>query len=165
MLILVLVVIFVALAFDFLNGFHDAANSIATVVSTRVLTPRKAVAWAAFFNFVAAFVFNVHIAKTMGNGLIDLKVVNEYVILCGLVGAIAWNLLTWWFGIPSSSSHALRISNRQKLRLTRNIRSTSLSSATATSLLTLPRSVPPNLRGRRTTRCSFTAVSVSEKRI
>ncbi len=107
MLTLVVLVIVVALAFDFLNGFHDAANSIATIVSTRVLTPRRAVAWAAFFNFVAAFVFNVHIAKTMGNGLINLLVVNEYVILCGLLGAIFWNLLTWYYGLPSSSSHAL----------------------------------------------------------
>lgn len=107
MLILVIGIILVALVFDFLNGFHDAANSIATVVSTRVLTPRQAVAWAAFFNLVAAIVFGVHIAKTMGMGLIDLAVVNEYVILAGLLGAITWNLITWYYGIPSSSSHAL----------------------------------------------------------
>lgn len=104
---LVIVIIFVALAFDYLNGFHDAANSIATVVSTRVLTPRIAVLWAAFFNFVAAFMFDVHIAKTIGKGLIDLQAVNEYVIMCGLLGAIAWNIITWYFGLPTSSSHAL----------------------------------------------------------
>jgi inorganic phosphate transporter, PiT family len=107
MLTLVVAVIFLALIFDFLNGFHDAANSIATIVSTRVLTPRKAVVWAAFFNLVAALVFDVHIAKTVGKGLIDITTVNEYVIMAGLIGAIAWNLVTWYFGIPSSSSHAL----------------------------------------------------------
>lgn len=107
MLMLVIFIIFVALVFDFLNGFHDSANSIATIVSTRVLTPRMAVLWAAFFNLVAALLFDVHIAKTMGQGLVDLTVVNEYVILGGLVGAIAWNLITWYYGIPSSSSHAL----------------------------------------------------------
>jgi len=107
MLTLVVFIILVALVFDFFNGFHDAANSIATVVSTRVLTPRKAVVWAAFFNLVAAFVFDVHIAKTIGRGLIDLQAVNEYVILAGLIGAISWNLITWYYGIPSSSSHAL----------------------------------------------------------
>ncbi|HEY6953327.1 MAG TPA: inorganic phosphate transporter [Bacteroidota bacterium] len=100
-------IILVALVFDFLNGFHDAANSIATVVSTRVLTPRKAVIWAAFFNLVGAFAFDVHIAKTVGEGLIELKAVNEYVILAGLIGAVMWNLITWFFGIPTSSSHAL----------------------------------------------------------
>ena len=107
MLPLVITIIFLALVFDFLNGFHDAANSIATIVSTRVLTPRKAVIWAAFFNLVAALVFDVHIAKTIGKGLIDILVVNEYVIMSGLVGAISWNLLTWYYGLPSSSSHAL----------------------------------------------------------
>jgi inorganic phosphate transporter, PiT family len=107
MITLVLVIIFFALIFDFLNGFHDAANSIATIVSTRVLTPRQAVLWAAFFNLVAAFAFDVHIAKTIGKGLVDLASVNQYVILAGLVGAIAWNIITWYFGIPSSSSHAL----------------------------------------------------------
>src|SRR5262245_44695632 len=100
-------IIFVALVFDFLNGFHDAANSIATVVSTRVLTPQVAVLWAAFFNFVAAFVLGTHVAKTLGKGMIDLSVVNPEVILAGLVGAIAWNLITWYYGIPVSSSHAL----------------------------------------------------------
>ncbi len=107
MLSLVISIIFVALIFDFLNGFHDAANSIATIVSTRVLTPRSAVIWAAFFNLVAAVVFGVNIANTMGKGLIELEVVNEYVILGGLLGAIAWNLITWFYGLPSSSSHAL----------------------------------------------------------
>ncbi len=107
MLVLVITIILVALVFDFLNGFHDAANSIATVVSTRVLTPRSAVIWAAFFNLVAAIVFDVHIANTMGKGLIELSVVNEFVILGGLLGAIAWNLITWYYGLPSSSSHAL----------------------------------------------------------
>jgi inorganic phosphate transporter, PiT family len=107
MTILVAAIILVALAFDFLNGFHDSANSIATIVSTRVLTPRIAVVWAAVFNLAAAFLFDVHIAKTIGKGLIELAAVNEYVILSALVGAIAWNLITWWFGIPSSSSHAL----------------------------------------------------------
>jgi inorganic phosphate transporter, PiT family len=107
MLALVISIIFLALIFDFLNGFHDAANSIATIVSTRVLTPRKAVIWAAFFNLIACLVFETHIAKTMGKGLIELGAVNEYVIMGGLLGAIAWNLITWYYGIPSSSSHAL----------------------------------------------------------
>ncbi|MFL6199101.1 MAG: inorganic phosphate transporter [Thermoanaerobaculia bacterium] len=104
---LVVFIILVALAFDFLNGVHDAANSIATVVSTRVLSPQKAVAWAAFFNFVAAFVLGTHVAKTIGNGMIDLAVVTQEVILAGLIGAIAWNLITWYYGLPVSSSHAL----------------------------------------------------------
>jgi PiT family inorganic phosphate transporter len=107
MVTIVLCVIGLALVFDFLNGFHDAANSIATVVSTRVLTPRKAVVWAAFFNLVAALVFDVHIARTIGEGLVDIEEVTVYVIMAGLLGAIAWNLITWYFGIPSSSSHAL----------------------------------------------------------
>ena len=107
MLTLVITIILIALLFDFLNGFHDAANSIATIVSTRVLTPRKAVVWAAFFNLVAAVLFDVHIAKTIGKGLIDIQVINEYVIMYGLIGAIAWNLITWYYGLPSSSSHAL----------------------------------------------------------
>jgi len=100
-------IILVALVFDFLNGFHDAANSIATVVSTRVLTPQVAVLWAAFFNFVAAFVLGTHVAKTLGKGMIDLSIVTPEVILAGLLGAIAWNLITWYYGIPVSSSHAL----------------------------------------------------------
>jgi PiT family inorganic phosphate transporter len=102
-----ILLILVALAFDFLNGFHDAANSIATVVSTRVLSPRVAVIWAAFFNFVAAFTFGTAVANTIGKGMIDLKHVNLYVILAGLIGAIVWNLLTWLLGLPVSSSHAL----------------------------------------------------------
>ena len=103
----VLVIIGVALVFDFINGMHDSANSIATVVSTRVLSPLQAVVWAAFFNFAAAFTFGTAVAKTMGAGLIDVNVVNTEVVLGGLIGAIAWNLITWYFGIPSSSSHAL----------------------------------------------------------
>jgi len=103
----VLVIIAVALGFDFINGMHDSANSIATVVSTRVLTPLMAVFWAAFFNFIAAFTFGTAVAKTIGSGLIDVKVVNSDIVLGGLIGAIAWNVLTWYFGIPSSSSHAL----------------------------------------------------------
>jgi PiT family inorganic phosphate transporter len=100
-------IILAALTFDFLNGFHDAANSIATVVSTRVLSPRVAVAWAAFFNFVAAFVLGTHVAKTIGGGMIDLSIVTHEVVLSGLAGAIAWNLITWYYGLPVSSSHAL----------------------------------------------------------
>ena len=100
-------IILFALAFDFLNGFHDAANSIATVVSTRVLSPRIAVIWAAFFNFIAAFTFGTAVAKTIGKGMVDLRYVNLYVILAGLLGAIFWNVLTWYFGLPVSSSHAL----------------------------------------------------------
>ena len=107
MVTLVLVIILLALLFDFLNGFHDAANSIATIVSTRVLTPRQAVVWAAFFNLVAAVLFDVHIAKTIGKGLIEIGSVNELVIMGGLIGAIVWNVVTWYYGIPSSSSHAL----------------------------------------------------------
>jgi PiT family inorganic phosphate transporter len=99
--------ILTALVFDFLNGFHDAANSIATVVSTRVLSPGQAVVWAAFFNFVAAFTFGVGVAKTVGSGMIDPKMVDTRVIFAGLLGAIAWNLITWYFGLPTSSSHAL----------------------------------------------------------
>jgi PiT family inorganic phosphate transporter len=103
----VLAIVVVALAFDFINGFHDAANSIATVVSTRVLSPRFAVAWAAFFNFIAAFVFTTAVAKTISKGVVDPNVVDSAVILGALVGAIAWNLITWYGSIPSSSSHAL----------------------------------------------------------
>jgi inorganic phosphate transporter, PiT family len=106
-MIYVLVIIAVALGFDFINGMHDSANSIATVVSTRVLTPLMAVFWAAFFNFIAAFTFGTAVAKTIGSGLIDVRVVNSDIVLGGLIGAIAWNVLTWYFGIPSSSSHAL----------------------------------------------------------
>jgi PiT family inorganic phosphate transporter len=100
-------IILMALVFDFLNGFHDAANSIATVVSTRVMSPKAAVLWAAFFNFIALFVFGLGVAKTLGKGMIDLNVVTTEVVLGGLVGAIFWNLLTWYYGIPVSSSHAL----------------------------------------------------------
>jgi len=106
-LILVLTVVVVALCFDFINGFHDSANSVATVVSTRVLTPYQAVLWAAFFNFVSAFSFGTGVAKTVGAGLVDLRVVTVQVILCGLIGAVVWDLITWWFGLPTSSSHAL----------------------------------------------------------
>jgi PiT family inorganic phosphate transporter len=103
----ILAIVLVALIFDFINGFHDAANSIATVVSTRVLSPFAAVGWAAFWNFVAAFVFGTAIAKTIGKGMIDLSVVDPTVILGGLLGAIIWDLMTWWWGLPTSSSHAL----------------------------------------------------------
>jgi PiT family inorganic phosphate transporter len=103
----VLVIVAVAFLFDFINGFHDSANSIATVVSTRVLSPAVAVFWAAFFNFVAAFVVGTAVAKTIGKGLIDISVVDPNVILGGLLGAIAWDLITWYLGLPSSSSHAL----------------------------------------------------------
>lgn len=96
-----------ALAFDFMNGFHDAANSIATVVSTGVLKPQQAVLFAAFFNFVAIFVFQLKVAATVGKGIVDPGIVDHYVVFGALVGAIAWNVITWWYGIPSSSSHAL----------------------------------------------------------
>ena len=100
-------IIFTALVFDYLNGFHDAANSIATIVSTRVLSPGKAVLWAAFFNFAAAFGFGVGVAKTIGSGMVDLNSVDNTVIWAGLFGAIVWNIFTWYFGLPTSSSHAL----------------------------------------------------------
>jgi PiT family inorganic phosphate transporter len=106
-LVWVVLIITVALVFDYINGFHDAANSVATIVATRVLTPFQAVLWAAFFNFVAAFSFGVGVAKTVGTGMVDLRSVSEEVILCGLIGAIVWNLITWWLGLPTSSSHAL----------------------------------------------------------
>src|SRR6185436_5192573 len=105
--LLVAGLIFTALVFDFLNGFHDAANSIATVVSTRVLSLGQAVLWAAFFNFVAAFGFGVGVAKTIGSGMIDINAVDSKVIFAGLLGAILWNIITWLFGLPVSSSHAL----------------------------------------------------------
>src|SRR5229473_779772 len=104
---IVVALILVALIFDYINGFHDAANSIATVVSTRVLTPGKAVIWAAFFNFAAAFVFGTVIAKTVGSGMVRLESVDRTVIFAGLMGAIIWNIITWYFGLPTSSSHAL----------------------------------------------------------
>src|SRR5512135_608307 len=102
-----IVIIIVALAFDFVNGFHDAANSIATVVSTRVLTPIQGVVWAAVFNFIAAFTFGTAVAQTIGNGLIDVNRVDNLVIFSGLVGAVTWDLITWRLGLPTSSSHAL----------------------------------------------------------
>src|SRR5689334_23909682 len=100
-------IILTALIFDYINGFHDAANSIATVVSTRVLSPGKAVIWAAFFNFVAAFGFGTAVATTIGAGMVDVKLVTFAVVFAGLVGAIAWDVITWYFGLPTSSSHAL----------------------------------------------------------
>jgi PiT family inorganic phosphate transporter len=106
-LLAVVALIFTALVFDYINGFHDAANSIATVVSTRVLSPAQAVAWAAFFNFAAAFSFGTAVAKTVGAGMIEPEFVTYAVILGGLAGAIIWNLITWYFGLPTSSSHAL----------------------------------------------------------
>jgi inorganic phosphate transporter, PiT family len=107
MFAIVAALILVALFFDYINGFHDAANSIATVVSTRVLSPGKAVVWAAFFNFVAAFTFGTAVARTVGAGMIDVNVVTFAVIFGGLIGAIVWDLITWYFGLPTSSSHAL----------------------------------------------------------
>src|SRR5260370_14212212 len=106
-LILVILTASIALIFDFFNGFHDAANSIATVVSTRVLSPKLAVIWAAFFNFAAAFFLGTAVAKTIGKRMIDLQHVTQYLGIAGLVGAILWEILTWWWGLPTSSSHAL----------------------------------------------------------
>ncbi|HEX3698842.1 MAG TPA: inorganic phosphate transporter [Polyangia bacterium] len=103
----VVAIVLVALVFDYINGFHDAANSIATIVSTRVLTPRWAVAWAAFFNFIAFVIFPLHVAHTIGKGIIDPRIIDDSVLLAALSGAIIWNLITWWYGLPSSSSHAL----------------------------------------------------------
>lgn len=104
---LVIVTIALALIFDFINGFHDAANSIATVVSTRVLKPQWAVAWAAFFNFIAFALFDVHVAKTIGKGVINPAIVDPMLIFAALLGAVLWNIITWYYGLPSSSSHAL----------------------------------------------------------
>jgi PiT family inorganic phosphate transporter len=104
---IVCALIALALLFDYINGFHDAANSIATVVSTRVLTPGKAVVWAAFFNFIAAFTFGTAVARTVGAGMIDVNVVTFAVIFAALIGAIVWDLITWYYGLPTSSSHAL----------------------------------------------------------
>lgn len=106
-LLLLVGTILLALCFDFFNGFHDAANSIATVVSTRVLSPKLAVIWAATFNFIAAFIFGIAVAKTIGSGMINVNRITQYVVLSGLVGAIIWDILTWWWGLPTSSSHAL----------------------------------------------------------
>jgi inorganic phosphate transporter, PiT family len=101
------IIILVALAFDFTNGMHDAANSISTIVSTRVLTPKQAIVWASFFNFIAFLIFGTAVAATIGKGMIDINSVTPTVILAGLLGAISWNMITWYFGLPSSSSHAL----------------------------------------------------------
>jgi PiT family inorganic phosphate transporter len=106
-LYLIVPIIAIALIFDFTNGMHDAANSISTIVTTRVLTPRVAVIWAAFFNFIAFLIFGTGVAATIGKGMVDITIVTPIVILAGLIGAIAWNLITWYFGLPSSSSHAL----------------------------------------------------------
>lgn len=103
----ILFLIFLALAFDFINGFHDSANSIATVVSTRVLSPRYAVMWAAFFNFIAFLFFGLHVAGTIGKGIVDISVMDSDIIFATLMGACAWDLITWYFGLPTSSSHAL----------------------------------------------------------
>src|SRR3984957_12727180 len=97
-------IIAIALVFDYISGFHDTANSIATIVATRVLTPLQAVAWAAFFNFAAAFFFGTAVAKTVGKGFVDLNLVTPQVTLCGIAGANIWDLMTWWFGLPTSSS-------------------------------------------------------------
>ncbi|HWP23192.1 MAG TPA: inorganic phosphate transporter [Candidatus Binatia bacterium] len=105
--LLTIFIVALALVFDYVNGFHDAANSIATVVSTRVLTPLQGVTWAAFWNFIAAFTFGTAVAKTIGSGLLNVQQVDSYVILAGLLGAIAWDLITWYVGLPTSSSHAL----------------------------------------------------------
>ena len=107
MVLYVIAIVIVAFTFDFINGFHDSANSIATIVGTRVLTPFKAVLWAALFNFLAAFTTGTAVAKAVGSGFIDVKLLDANLIFAALLGAIAWNLITWWFGIPSSSSHAL----------------------------------------------------------
>src|ERR1051325_5327770 len=104
---LAVLIIAIALVFDYINGFHDAANSIATIVATRVLTPFQAVVWAAFFNFAAAFLFGTAVARTVGRGFVDMDLVTPYVIMAGLFGAIIWDLITWWLGLPTSSSHAL----------------------------------------------------------
>ncbi len=106
-MIVIIALIALALFFDFLNGFHDAANSIATVVATRVLAPRFAVLWAAFFNFIAFLIFGLHVARTLGKGIVDIAQIDTYVIFGALMGACVWNLITWYFGLPSSSSHAL----------------------------------------------------------
>lgn len=106
-LVLLIITVLFALTFDFLNGFHDAANSIATVVSTRVLSPKLAVVWAAFFNFVAAFLLGTAVAKTIGAGMLRVNEISQAVVITGLIGAIVWDLLTWWWGLPTSSSHAL----------------------------------------------------------
>ncbi len=107
MTLTIIFLIFLALVFDFINGFHDSANSIATVVSTRVLSPRYAVIWAAFFNFIAFLFFGLHVANTIGKGIIDINIVDKSIIFGALIGACGWNILTWYLGLPTSSSHAL----------------------------------------------------------
>jgi inorganic phosphate transporter, PiT family len=106
-IVYIIFIVLVALAFDYTNGMHDAANSISTIVSTRVLTPKQAIIWASFFNFIAFLIFGTAVAKTIGSGMIEPSAVTPTVVLAGLLGAIAWNLITWYFGLPSSSSHAL----------------------------------------------------------
>jgi inorganic phosphate transporter, PiT family len=107
MTIAVILLILLALSFDFLNGFHDAANSVATIVSTHVLSPKYAVIWAAFFNFIAFLVFGLHVAGTIGKGIVDINIIDASIIFAALIGACSWNLITWYFGLPTSSSHAL----------------------------------------------------------
>ncbi len=107
MTVAIILLILLALSFDFLNGFHDAANSVATIVSTRVLSPRLAVIWAAFFNFVAFLIFGLHVAGTIGKGIVDIKVIDSSIIFAALMGACIWNIITWYLGLPTSSSHAL----------------------------------------------------------
>jgi inorganic phosphate transporter, PiT family len=107
MSVYIIFLVLLALVFDFINGFHDSANSIATIVSTRVLSPRIAVIWAAFFNFIAFLFFGLHVAGTIGKGIVDIKIIDSHLILAALTGACIWNLITWFFGLPSSSSHAL----------------------------------------------------------
>ncbi|MFA7229044.1 MAG: inorganic phosphate transporter [Melioribacteraceae bacterium] len=107
MTLAVILLIVLALTFDFLNGFHDAANSVATIVSTRVLSPRYAVMWAAFFNFIAFLVFGLHVAGTIGKGIVDINIIDSHIIFATLMGACLWNIITWYFGLPTSSSHAL----------------------------------------------------------
>lgn len=107
MTISIIFLILLALSFDFLNGFHDSANSIATIVSTRVLSPRIAIVWAAFFNFIAFLFFGLHVANTIGKGIIDISIIDRHIIFGTLVGACGWNIITWYFGLPTSSSHAL----------------------------------------------------------
>jgi len=103
----IIFLIALALAFDFLNGFHDSANAIATIVSTKVLTPRQAVVWAAFFDFIAVLFFSMHVANTVGKGIVDISIIDSQIIFAALVGACLWDLITWWVGLPTSSSHAL----------------------------------------------------------
>ncbi len=107
MTISIILIILLALTFDFLNGFHDSANSVATVVSTRVLSPKLAVLWAAFFNFVAFLFFGLHVAGTIGKGIVDIKIIDSAIVFAALTGACMWNIITWYFGLPTSSSHAL----------------------------------------------------------